>query len=109
MTGELRTKSMVLMVFVILVISCSLLGCIEKSTEDIVKITENPKERTDMFTFIGYQNTNGTNLGVYHYDEGNVTLFITSDGLTAIPDYQLNRSNDYSAVQEALDLTKIKS
>lgn len=108
-----KVNSVLLLVFVILVIACFLMGCVEKSApatgRSASKIDWNTAERTDMFSLIGYQQIGGDNLAVFHYDDGNVTIFVTSDGLAAVPDYQLNRAKDYSTVQEALDLTKVKS
>jgi len=105
----LKTNSMLVLIFCTLAIACFLMGCVEKSEESNPENIWSKTERTDMFTLIGHQHPCGNTLAVYHYDKGNVTIFVTNDGLAAIPDYELNRSQDYSVVTEALELNKIKS
>jgi len=105
----LKTNSMLLLIFGILVVACFLMGCVEMPSGNNYESTWSITERNDMFTLIGHQYIGGYNLAVYHYDEGNVTIFTTNDGLAAIPDYELNRTKDYSVVQEALEANKIKS
>lgn len=99
-----KVNSVLLLILIILLIACFLMGCVEKSSGT----SEQPIEKSDMFTRVGYQHIDGEYFGVYHYNEGNVTLFVATEGITAIPDYQLNRPRDYSVVQEALESTKIK-
>ncbi|MCK9310839.1 MAG: hypothetical protein M0P26_01030 [Bacteroidales bacterium] len=105
----LKTNSMLMLIFCILAIACFLMGCVEKPAESNLENTWSKAERTDMFTLIGHQHLCGSTLAVYHYNVGNVTIFATDDGLAAIPDYELNRSQDYSVVIEALELNKIKN
>ncbi len=104
-----KVNSVLLLVLIILVIACFLMGCVEKSSGNSKPAKAYPEERDDLFTCYGYQQVPCAGyIAVAHYDKGNVTLFISDDGVAAIPDYELNRSQDYSVVQEALESTKIK-
>lgn len=104
-----KVNSMLLLVFAILVIACFLMGCVEKSSGNFKPVNTYPEERNDLFTCYGYQQVPCAGyVAVVHYDKGNVTLFMSDDGVAAIPDYELNRSSDYSIVQEALETSKIK-
>ncbi|MDD2299102.1 MAG: hypothetical protein PHN69_03570 [Candidatus Pacebacteria bacterium] len=104
-----KVNSVLLLVLCILVVACFLMGCVEKSVGNTKAVSTTVQKVPDMFTIYGYQNVPGVgDVTVIHYDQGNVTLFVTYDGITAIPDYELNRPKDYSIVQEALESTKIK-
>ena len=82
----MKNKNLVI-ILILMSIVCYGAGCV--TTSSGVKDAQ-PVERTDLFTYKEHQMIGTMEIAVFHDNERNVTIYMSCDGLTAIPDWMLN-------------------